>query len=124
NQAIHDRTPVAIPRSTLGVLRFSTGEQVSIEGPIVIGRTPAVAEVDGERAVQIAIDNSELSRTHATVHVVDWFVYVADNGSTNGTRVIAPGMTPETCRLQDRIQITPGTVVDLGGVVTFRFDVS
>ncbi len=124
SQPITDRTPVATPRTTLGVLRFSTGEQVPIDGPVVIGRIPAVSEVDGEKAVQVAIDNSELSRTHATVHVADWFVYVADNGSTNGTRVIVPGSTPETCRLQERIQITPGTVVDLGGVVTFRFDVS
>ena len=50
-------------------------------------------------------------------------VYVADQGSTNETSVIAPGRVPVTCRAYERVLVPPGAVVNLGGALTCRFDV-
>ena len=114
---------MTIPRPPLGLLRFSTNQVVDVEGPIVIGRMPPTGPIDRSQPEVVAIDNSELSRFHALVTVDDWFVYVADQGSTNGLSVTAPGREPVTCRAHEPMQLQPGSVVNLGGVVTFRFDV-
>lgn len=119
---ITDRTQVLLDRPTLGVLRFSTGEVVTLDGPVVVGRTPTIATIDGATPTRVAIDNSELSRNHAVIQIDEWYVHVADQGSTNGTKVMSPGRPPQVGRPQEKIQIAPGAVVDLGGVVTFRFD--
>ena len=120
---IVERVSTTIPRPPLGLLRFSTNQVVDMDGPVVVGRMPPDDPIDGERPEVVAVDNSELSRFHALVTADDWFVYVADQGSTNGTSVIVPGREPVTCRAYERMQVPPGSVVNLGGVLTFRFDV-
>jgi hypothetical protein len=122
--AIGDRTVATVERPRMGVLRFSNGIEVPLDGPLVIGRMPSYgAIVDGEAATPVTIDNSELSRSHATVHLSDWSIHIVDPGSTNGTSVVLPGQAPTLCDTGMRMMITPGTVVDLGNVVTFRYDV-
>ena len=120
---IVERMAMTIQRPPLGFLRFSTNQVVDVDGPIVIGRMPPTDPIGGSRPQVMAIDNSELSRFHALVTVDDWFVYVADQGSTNGLSVTPPGREPVTCRAHEPMQLQPGSIVNLGGVVTFRFDV-
>ena len=120
---IVERVAMTIQRPPLGLLRFSTNQVLDVDGPITIGRTPPSDPIGGSQPEVVAIDNSELSRFHALVTVDDWFVYVADQGSTNGMSVTSPGREPVTCRAHERMQLLPGSVVNLGGVVTFRFDV-
>ena len=125
SQAIIDRTQISTQRPALGVLRFSTNETVSVAGPILIGRNPPNGlAVDGETAAVVAIENGELSRFHAAIHLTEWFVHVADQASMNGTMVTAPGKPRQTLRPYEKVQISPGTVVELGGAVSFRFDAS
>lgn len=120
---VSDRMTRSTPRPSLGTLRFSTNQTASLDGPLLIGRNPPSGQlVDGEKASIIEIDNSELSRLHAAIHVVEWHVHVADQGSTNGTVVTVPGRPPQTLRPFEKVQISPGTTVDLGGAVTFTFD--
>ena len=121
---IVDRASVTIPRPLAGVLRFSNNDVVELDGPIVIGRMPPGDPIDGTPPRIVAIDDSELSRFHALVTIDGWFVYVADQGSTNETSVIAPGRPPMTCRAHERVLLPPGAVVNLGGAVTCRFDVT
>ena len=122
-QPILDRTHMLVPRPSLGVLRLSTNHTVQLTGPLVIGRQPSIAApVEGEMPLAVKVDHSELSRSHATVAIVDWVAYIVDNGSMNGTRVVVPGQAPERLRNGERMRMSPGTVVDLGGVVTFRYD--
>ena len=109
-------------RPPLGVLLFTTNRSVSVDGPIMIGRSPPAGQVvDGEIAAVVEIDNSELSRHHATVHVAEWFVHVTDEGSTNGTIVWVPGKPPQTLRPYEKVQLPHGASVDLGGAVSFTF---
>jgi FHA domain len=123
NQPVVDRMQILTPRPSLGVLRFSTSAVVAINGPILIGRNPPVNQmVDGETAAVVPIDNGELSRFHAAIHLTEWFVHVADQASMNGTMVTAPGKPRQTLRPYEKVQITPGTIVELGGAVSFRFD--
>ena len=119
---IVDRSSFVTPRPSLGVLRFSTSQTVALDGPILIGRNPPPGQkVDGEVAEAVAIDNSELSRFHAAVHVTEWYVYVADQGSTNGTIVRVPGKPDQTLRPYEKVQISPDMIIDLGGAVTFQY---
>lgn len=124
-QAVTDRAMLMTPRPQLGVLRFSTNEEQPVNGPVIIGRSPPLDHrLDGEQTAVVAIDNSELSRFHCAVHVAEWYLQVADQGSTNGMVVIPEGKPSQTLRPFEKVQIMPGTIVDLGGAVTFRFDVS
>ena len=119
---IASRTARMTARPPLGVLAFTTNRSVSVDGPIMIGRSPPAGQVvDGEIAAVVEIDNSELSRHHATVHVAEWFVHVADEGSTNGTIVSVPGKPPQTLRPYEKVQLPYGASVDLGGAVSFTF---
>ena len=121
-QPIRDRAMTLVPRPSLGTLQFSTGSQAALLGPVLVGRNPPSGQmVDGEPAQVVAIDNSELSRFHVAVHISEWFVHVADQGSTNGTVVRTPGKPPMTLRPYERVQIAPETVIDLGGAVTFTY---
>jgi hypothetical protein len=119
---IASRTARMTARPPLGVLLFTTNRSVSVDGPIMIGRSPPAGQVvDGEIASLVEIDNSELSRHHATVHVAEWFVHVADEGSTNGTIVSVPGKPPQTLRPYEKVQLPHGASVDLGGAISFTF---
>lgn len=124
-QAIVDRTQISIPRPALAVLRFSTNVVATVAGPLLIGRNPPGGQViDNEVATILAIDNPELSRFHAAIYVSEWYVYIADQRSVNGTVIKVPGKDPQTLRPNERVQISQGTVVELGGAVDFRFDVA
>jgi FHA domain len=123
-QSFPNRVPHAIPRPQLGVLRFSTNQMSALDRPVLIGRAPqADRAINGEFPATLTIDNTELSRLHATVQISDWMVFVVDNDSTNGTSVITQGQLPQVCRPNEQVQIVPGSVVNLGGVASFRFDV-
>lgn len=122
SQPIRDRMMSLVPRPSLGTLEFSTGASASLIGPLLIGRNPPTGQlVDGEPAQVVAIENSELSRFHVAVHVTEWFVHVVDQRSTNETIIRVPGKPHVTLRPYERFQIAPGTVVDLGGAVTFVY---
>jgi len=122
-QLVGPATPEPIERPVLGVLRFSTNDEARLDRSVVIGRVPREpALVDGETATSIVIENTELSREHATVRVSGWSVFVTDDDSTNGTSVVTPNRAHEVCVPRQPKEIEIGSVVNLGGVVTFRFD--
>ena len=124
-QAIVDRAQILTPRPALAMFRFSTNAVATVTGPLLIGRNPPSGQIiDNEVATILAIDNAELSRFHAAIYVTEWYVYIADQGSVNGTVVKVPGKDPQTLRPNERVQISQGTVVELGGAVDFRFDVA
>ena len=123
-QGIISRATEQIERPTLGVLRFSTGLAVPVNGPLAVGRRPPDDQMLGaEVATAVAIDNSELSRFHAAVLVNDWYVQLADQGSTNGTMVSMPGQSDQVLRPNERVLLAHGCVINLGGAVSVSFDV-
>jgi hypothetical protein len=106
------------------VLRFSDHRVVELDRPVVIGRAPPKDPVDGCEPVLVEVEDSTLSRFHASVVTDGWDVYVSDEGSLNGTSVAAPGQAAVPCRQHERTLVPVGAVVDLGGVVTFRYDLA
>lgn len=111
-----------IERPALGSLRFEDGRRVVLDRPVVIGRTPPAAhEVDGELARPFAIDDQSMSRVHAIVHLVDWFVQVSDQDSSNGTIVHWPGRAPQRLRPFERITLSPNVRIAFGTSVECTF---
>jgi hypothetical protein len=117
--------PVTVPRPNLGSLRFSTGQVVPLDRPVVAGRSPSVERVSGAdlpQLVQIDSPGNDLSRSHAEVRLEGWHVLVVDLGSVNGTVVTLPGRAPERLRPGQPCPVVPGSVVTLANEVTFTYE--
>ncbi len=112
------------PNVPLGVLVFSTGERVIVDRSMMLGRNPHDVDDDaidtGVRRVRVA--SPWVSRQHAMIRVDRWHASIDDLGSSNGTRVMAPGRPVVTVRPGRPVDLVPGAVVDLGGDVSFAVE--
>jgi hypothetical protein len=118
---------ITAPRPLLGALRLSTGDFVTLDRGVVLGRAPEAPQgndPDRPHVVQIASPENDISRTHLEVRLDGWHVLVTDLDSTNGTVVTLPGQPPLRLRANDPMAIEPGTVVSLADEVTFVYEVS
>ena len=120
--------PVMVARPLLGVLRLSTGDVLTLDRDLVLGRNPPadVAGANGEdrpHAVRLPSADGVISRSHLRVTLTGWHVLVTDLNSTNGTRVTMPGRDPEQLPPGVPVPIRPGTVVALAEGVDFRYEV-
>ena len=123
---IDEQLPVTVPRPVLGRLRLSTGDEVSLDRGVLMGRGPTEGRhVGGERphVVKLASAGHDISRNHLEVRLDGWHVLVTDLDSTNGTLVTRPGRPPERLRPDQPSMIEPGTVVSLADV-TFTYEVT
>ncbi len=120
---------VVVPRPVLGVLRLSTGDVITLDRGVVMGRDPRadLGDADGEErphVVKLPSADGDISRTHLRVTLDGWHVLVTDLKSTNGTLVTLPGRDPEQLRPDEPVPIRPGTVVTLADGIDFRFEVA
>lgn len=108
-----DAPSVLVEQPTIGKLVFLDGQSVPVNGQLVLGRRPTIEPGQG---LCIAIDQAEVSRSHATITVDGWSAYVTDLGSRNGTFVVAPD-NPSPVKLDAHAQhfLEPGTTIHLGG---------
>ena len=116
--------PVTVPRPPLGVLRLSTGDVITLDRGVVMGRSPRT-ELNGEdrpHVVKLPSGDGEISRTHLQVSLEDWQVLVTDLNSTNGTLVALPGREPEHLRPGEPTPIQFGTLVILAVGIEFRYE--
>jgi FHA domain len=119
--------PVIVARPVLGVLRLSTGDVVTLDRDVVLGRHPPddFTGANGEgrpHMVRLPSPDGVISRTHLRVTLSGWQVLVTDLNSTNGTRVTLPGSDPEQLPPGIPVPIRAGTVVTLAEGVDFRFE--
>jgi hypothetical protein len=124
---IVDQDPVTIPRPVLGCLRLSTGDEVTLDRSVLMGRRPVEGRlVDGERPhlVKVASPNNDISRSHLEIRLDGWHVLITDLHSTNGTVITLPGREPERLRPDQPAMIEPGSVVVLADEVSFTYEVS
>lgn len=108
-------------------LLLSSGEQVDVDGVVLIGREPRAGTgpaAAGARLVRVPSPLQEVSATHLEVrpgsgsdpgHAV-----VRDLGSTNGTMVIQPGRAPEELQPWAPVKVGPGAVLDLADGLTIQ----
>ncbi len=125
-RAITDRTVAVVPRPVIGRLRFEGGPLVPLDRPLLIGRKPPESStILGEPAGAVRLPDPErrLSRIHAEVRLVDWQVQVVDRDSMNHTFVEVPGQSPVQLRPAEAFPIPIGTVVSLGQLVSFVYEV-
>jgi hypothetical protein len=118
------QAPVTVPRPVLGVLRLSTGDIITLDRGVVMGRSPRT-DFDGPdrpHVVKLPSGDGEISRTHLQVSLDGWHVLVTDLNSTNGTMVALPGRDPERLRPAEPLPIQPGTQVILAVGIDFRYE--
>jgi len=114
-----------VTRPQLGVLRFSTGQEVVLDQNVLVGRAPRADRVAGgqlPRPVRIEGRGLDISRNHLEVRLEGWHVLVVDLGSRNGTLVTLPGRAPQLIDARVPCLIAVGTVVELTEGVTFTYE--
>lgn len=111
----------------VATLVFSTGEVVDVDRTVLVGRAPEArrfAANDQPVLVTVASPHQEISSTHLEVRPgagADHGSAVAtDLGSTNGTVIVQPGLSPEELQPGIAMSLVPGAVLDLGDGVTIQ----
>jgi uncharacterized RDD family membrane protein YckC len=111
------RAPVPAPAlsrpRTRWRVRFDSGEELDVEGPVLVGRgpEPRAGEPLGT-LLALASSDVSLSKTHAQLQVVpDGALVVVDRGSTNGSVLVRGGFhkklqpwRPATLKDGDRVR--------------------
>ncbi len=125
-QGIPPQEPFAMPRPPLGVLRLSTGDVVTLDRSVLLGRAPRPVEgqavADRPHVVKVPSPERDVSRNHVEVVLEGWHVLVRDLGTTNGTTVTLPGDAPVRLRANDQQVLEAGSLVSMADEVTFVFE--
>ena len=133
-EAVASRAEVPAPAPPAGVPSFdpnATGPRLLIvdvdgerfaklEGTLVIGRTPSVAQVRERdaRGVTVTPTGTGVSHSHVSVRRQGGVVLVRDLWSTNGTRVRSAGVPPFRLRDGEEVPVSDGTRIELGDGVS------
>jgi hypothetical protein len=124
---IPPQQPFQTPRPPLGTLRLSTGDVVTLDRGVLLGRAPRVnadlPPAQRPHLVRVVSRENDISRNHVEIVLEGWHVLVRDLGSTNGTTVALPGQQPVRLRPSDSQVVEPGTVVGMADEVTFTYEV-
>jgi pSer/pThr/pTyr-binding forkhead associated (FHA) protein len=109
------------------VLRLPTGDVVTLDRGVLLGRSPKVnAELDAAarpHLVRVTSPQNDISRNHVEIVLEGWHVLIRDLGSTNGTTVTLPGQQPVRLRPSDQQVLEPGTVITLADEVAITYEV-
>lgn len=117
---------ITVNRPVLGVLRLSTGDQVTLDRNVILGRAPsAEAGEQGHRphVVRLPSPDNDISRSHVEIRLDGWHVLAVDLGSTNGTVVTLPGRAPQRLRAHDPTALEHGTLITLADEVNLTFEI-
>jgi hypothetical protein len=125
--AVPPQEAFAMLRPPLGVLRLSTGDVVTLDRNVLLGRAPkpapGLAPDAQPHVVKVPSPERDVSRNHVEVLVDGWHVLLRDLGTTNGTTVALPGEAPVRLRANDEQSLEPGSVVSMADEVSFTFEV-
>jgi hypothetical protein len=124
--SIPPQEPFTMPRPPLGVLRLSTGDIVTLDRSVLLGRAPklgdGLAAHDRPHVVKVPSPERDVSRNHVEVILEGWHVLIRDLGTTNGTTVALPGESPVRLRANDQQVLEPGSFVSMADEVSFTFE--
>ncbi|WP_280421599.1 FHA domain-containing protein [Nocardia carnea] len=108
---------IEVMRPPLGILVLDDGSTYLLETDSVLGRDPEKSEPArrGLTPLQVIDNSGGMSRAHAELLLVEWDVTLVDRGSTNGTRIRAPGFR-EWVRVPPHqpVALVPGTEILIG----------
>lgn len=115
--------PVA-PGAT-GRVRVSTGQVVTLDRTVIIGRRPRSTRASGANLPHlIAVESpqQDISRSHLEIRPEGDTVVVIDLHTTNGSTLLRPGADPMRLHPGEQTLVLSGDVVDLGDGVTVAFE--
>jgi hypothetical protein len=120
---IPPQDPVEVPQPPVGQLVISNGASVVLDRNVILGRSPTW-QPPGERPhlIKLSDPTGELSRNHVEVEIDGWQVSVHDLDSTNGTIINVPGKQPYVLGQDERLSLSPGSVVTLADDVSFVYE--
>ncbi len=108
-------------------LTFSSGEVVDVDRAVIVGRAPEArrfTSTEQPRLITVPSPNQEISSTHLEIRpgagADHGSAVVTDLGSTNGTVLVQPGLSPEDLQPGIAVQLIPGAIIDLGDGVTIQ----
>ena len=108
-------------------LVISNGETVDVDRAVLVGRAPEArrfTSTEQPRLVTVPSPNQEISSTHLEVRpgsgADHGSAVVTDMGSTNGSVLTLPGLSPEDLQPGIAVQLVPGSRIDLGDGVTIH----
>lgn len=108
-------------------LSFSSGNEIDVDGLVVIGRAPGAGRFPADEEpmlVTVPSPHAEISSTHLEVRPGTGddhgMAVVTDLGSTNGTLLVQPGQRPEELRPGVPVILQIGAMIDLGDGLTIR----
>ncbi len=106
------------------MLRLSTGDVVTLDRSVLLGRAPklgdGLAAHDRPHVVKVPSPERDVSRNHVEVILEGWHVLIRDLGTTNGTTVTLPGESPVRLRANDQQVLEPGSFVSMADEVSLH----
>ncbi len=126
-QRISAQQPMLTPRPSLGRLRLSNGELLSLDRGVIFGRNPELPEgYAGPRVSLIRLSTADdISRNHVEILLDGWRVLVVDLGSRNGTELTRALDQPgQSLQALQQYELEPGMVVSLAPDVWIAYEVT
>lgn len=108
-----------------GRIRVSTGQVVTLDRTVIIGRRPRSTRASGANLPHlIAVESpqQDISRSHLEVRPEGDTVVVIDLHTTNGSTLLRSGADPVRLHPGEQTIVLSGDVVDLGDGVTVAFE--
>lgn len=104
----------------IGVLVFSDGTEVVVDGPVIIGRAPSQTDRDRPaRLVTVRGEGRGVSRNHLRIDVGTTGPFAIDLGSRNGSTLTAPGGEQETMNSWMPYPLQPGSQLTVADLVCY-----
>lgn len=123
-----DETPTAVlpvAAGSTGRVRVSTGQVVTLDRTVIIGRRPRSTRASGAslpHLVAVESPQQDISRSHLEIRPEGDTVVVIDLHTTNGSTLLRPGADPMRLHPGEQTLVLSGDVVDLGDGVTVAFE--
>jgi hypothetical protein len=118
--------PLAPPRPPApGRIRVSSGQVVTLDRTVVIGRRPRSTRVSGTDLPHlVAVDSpqQDISRSHVELRVEGDSIVATDLNTTNGTTLLRAGVDPMRLHPGEATVVVPGDVIDLGDGITVAIE--
>lgn len=108
-----------------GRVRVSTGQVVTLDRTVIIGRRPRSTRASGAdlpHLVAVESPQQDISRSHLEIRPEGDTVVVVDLHTTNGSTLLRPGADPLRLHPGEQTLVLSGDVVDLGDGVTVTFE--
>lgn len=117
-----ERIPTA---SGTGRMRVSSGQVVTLDRTVIIGRRPRSTRASGASLPHlVAVDSpqQDISRSHLEVRPEGDTVVVIDLHTTNGSTLLRPGADPVRLHPGEQTLVLSGDTIDLGDGITVLFE--